>query len=183
MQNLKQLNIDLKTYLEETTEQFVKDLVQILEGKNADYLYGKSKTDIVAYYFEYEYEDLDISAWSVDQSGTIITNPVLLLTQKEEENDGKESWKALLPEKIWTAASDFQEEYADDDDFDDWWDEYNDEKYELFENWFFDGWKKASEQTNNRVDAYFSIHDTYFKTDLNTLQTINDDEISERYTS
>ncbi|KFF15486.1 hypothetical protein [Chryseobacterium sp. JM1] len=180
MQNLKQLNIDLKTYLEKTTEQFVKGLVQILEGKNADYLNGKSKTDIVAYYFEYEYDHLDISAWTIDKSGAIITNPVLLLTQKEEENDGKESWNALLPEKIWKAASDFQEEYEDDDDR---WDEYNEEKYEIFENWFFDGWKKASAQTDNKADAYFSIHDTYFKTDLNTLQTINDDEIAERYTS
>ncbi|SFN21442.1 hypothetical protein SAMN05421594_1522 [Chryseobacterium oleae] len=183
MQNLKQLNTDLKTYLEEITEQFVKDLVQILEGENADYLNGKSKTDIVAYYFEYEYDHLDISAWTVDKSGAIATKPVLLLTQREKQSHNKTDWNALLPEKIWKAASDFQEQHEDDDDFDDWWDEYNEEKYELFENWFFDGWKKASIETESRVDAYFSVHDTYFKTDLNTLQTINDDEIAERYTS
>jgi hypothetical protein len=31
------------------------------------------------------------------------------------------------------------------------------------------------------MDAYFSIHDTYFRTDLNTLKTLNEDEIAQRF--
>ncbi|MCT2561216.1 hypothetical protein [Chryseobacterium herbae] len=183
MQDLNQLNIDLKNYLEEQTEQLVDALVQVLKGESTEYLSGKTKTDSVAFYFEYEYDYLDITAWTVDQSGAVITNPVFLFPQREKRSDQKEDWSAFLPENIWTAATDFQEQYADDEDFDDLWDDYNEEKYELFENWFFEGWKKASAHTESSIDAYFSIHDTYFRTDLMTLQTINDDEIAERYTS
>ncbi|WP_223606969.1 hypothetical protein [Chryseobacterium sp. OSA05B] len=183
MQNLKQLNIDLKNYLEEKTGQLVDALVQVLKGESAEYLSGKTKTDRVAFYFEYEYDYLDITTRTVDQSGAVIINPVFLFPQREKRSDQKEDWNAFLPERIWTAATDFQEKCENDEDFDDAWDEYNEEKYELFENWFFDGWKKASAHTESKIDAYFSIHDTYFKTDLNTWQTISDDEIAKRYTS
>ncbi|WP_278379430.1 hypothetical protein [Chryseobacterium arthrosphaerae] len=54
-------------------------------------------------------------------------------------------------------------------------------RYRLFEQWFFDCWKEAKAQTSVMMDAYFSIHDTYFRTDLNTLKTINEDEIAQRY--
>ncbi|KFF27248.1 hypothetical protein [Chryseobacterium vrystaatense] len=183
MKNIKQLNIELKNHLEETAEQLVKDLVQIIDDKKADDLEDRTEAEIRAFYFEYQYDYLDITAWATDKSGNSITNPVLLPTQRKQGIGEEDKWSALLPEKIWKEASDFQEKYEDEDDFDDFWDEYNEEKYKLFEDWFCECWKRASGQTGYRKDAYFSIHDTYFKTDLNTLQTINDDEIAERYTS
>jgi len=182
MENLKQLNIELKNYLEEIREELIKDLVQMLKGENVDYLGGKTKTDIKALYFEYDFDFLDIAAWAADQKEDIITQTTALPSQKKKHADGGEDWNSFLPEKIWTAASDFQEQYEDEDNFDDLCDEYNDEKYRLFENWFFDCWKKAAEKAQVHLDAYFSIHDSYFRTDLNTLKTINDDEITERYT-
>lgn len=183
MKNIKQLNIELKIYLQETAEQLVKDLVQMLDGQKTDYLQGRTKDDISALYFEYQYNYLDITAWATDKSGNMITNPVLLPATGKPGINETGQWSALLPEKIWREASDLQEKYEDENDFDDLWDDYNEEKYKLFEDWFCECWKKASAQTGYRKDAYFSIHDTYFKTDLNTLHTINDDEIAERCTT
>lgn len=180
-ENLKLLNIELKNHLEEIKDELIKDFVQVLKGENVDYLRGKTKSDMKALYFEYEYDDLDIIAWGADQKGNIITHTMFLPCQKKRQINKSENWNSFLPEKIWTAATDFQEQYGEEDDFDDFWDEYNEEKYRLFENWFFECWKKAAEQSKVIFDAYFSIHDTYFRTDLNTFKTINDDEIAERY--
>ncbi|WP_160139229.1 hypothetical protein [Chryseobacterium sp. c4a] len=180
MEDLKKLNLEFKKYLEETSIQLTEDLVHLLNGENIVYLDHSGKTDIKAFYFEYEYEYLDIVCWGVDQKGKIMTNTIFLPTQKLSSADENGDWDALIPEKIWKAASDFQDHY-EEDDFDDILDEYDDEKYKLFEQWFFDCWKKASASSNVKIDAYFSIHDTYFRTDLNTLKTINEDEIAQRY--
>ncbi|MGK6343709.1 hypothetical protein ACMGDK_15920 [Chryseobacterium sp. DT-3] len=181
MESLKQLNIELKNYLEEIKGAFIKDLVQMLKGENLDYLRGKTKTDVKALYFEYEYDFLDIVGWAAGQKGDIITQTTALPRQKKKQANESEDWNSFLPEKIWTGASDLQSRYEDEDNFDDLWDEYNDEKYRLFENWFIECWKKAAEHAQVHIDAYFSIHDTYFRTELNTFTTINDDEIAERY--
>lgn len=183
MQNLKKLNTELKNHLEKTKEQLIKDLVQLLKGEHIDYLEGRTKVDIKAFYFEYEYDYLDIVAWAADNNGQMVTDTVILPIQRKNQMGESEEWNSFLPEKIWTAASDFQDSNEEEEDFDDWWDEYNDEKYSLFEDWFCQCWKEASEHTENKADAYFSVHDTYFRTDLNTLTTINDDEIAERYAS
>jgi hypothetical protein len=183
MKNLKHLNVELKNYLEETKGQLVADLVQLLKGENVNYLDGKAKTDIEALYFEYEYDYLDIMVWAVDKTGEIVTDTVILTKQRKNLVNESENWNSFLPEKIWKIASDFQEKHENDEDWDDLWEEYEGEKYEMFEFWFFDCWKAASAKTENRVNAYFSVHDTYFKTDLNTFKTINDDEIAERYTA
>ncbi|MDN5476221.1 MAG: hypothetical protein L0G39_04740 [Chryseobacterium sp.] len=183
MQNLKKLNTELKNHLEESKKRLINDIVQILKGENVDYLEGKHKVDTKALYFEYEYDNLDIVAWAVDKNGEIITDILKLPGQRKKQMGKNEDWDSFLPENIGTAASDFQDRHEDDDDFDGLWDEYNEEKYELFEDWFCTCWKEASAQTETRLHAYFSIHDTYFRTDLDTLKTINDDEIAERYIS
>ncbi|PQA96813.1 hypothetical protein B0A69_01730 [Chryseobacterium shigense] len=183
MQDLEELNSELKKHLEETKKQLIKDIVQILKGENIDYLEGNGKVDIKALYFEYEYDYLDIVAWAVDKNGEIITDILKLPSQRKKQTGGSADWNSFLPENIGIAASEFQDCHEDEEDFDDLWDEYNEEKYELFEDWFCTCWKEASAQAEIRADAYFSVHDTYFKTDLGTFKTINDDEIAERYTS
>lgn len=177
MENLQGLNIELKKYLEQMSSQLVVDLTDLIIGKNIIYLNNKSETDTKVLYFEYQYDYLDIIFWAVDQSGERTTETIKLPSKKADRIDG---WNAFIPKQIWEAAADFEDTY-EDDDLDDILDEYNTQKYELFENWFLECWKKASEKTNVKTDAYFSIHDTYFKTDLNTMTTINTDEISERY--
>ncbi|KPH12709.1 hypothetical protein [Chryseobacterium sp. ERMR1:04] len=176
MENLQHLNIELKKYLEQISSQLILDITELIEGKNVNYLNNKAKADGKALYFEYQYDYLDIICWSVDQEGERITETSKLSSKKVEN----EEWNALIPKQIWEAAVDFEDTY-EDDDFDDILDEYNTEKYELFENWFLECWKKAVAQIKLEMDAYFSIHDTYFKTDLHSMETINADEINVRY--
>jgi hypothetical protein len=180
VENLQHLNIELKKYLEQTSSQLIADLTGLINGENINnYLNNKSKADIKAFYFEYQYDYLDIIFWADDKDGERITDTIKLLTKNDGIDDGK-VWNALMPEKIWETAADFEDSY-EGDDLDDILDEYNEEKYSLFEDWFLECWKKASEQADMKMEAYFSIHDTYFKTDLKSMQTINTDEIAERY--
>ncbi|MGG7471298.1 hypothetical protein ACVVIH_21535 [Chryseobacterium arthrosphaerae] len=180
MENLKKLNIELRQYLQTISGNLTGDLVRLLKGENIAYLENKNLSDIKAFYFEYEFEYLNIICWGVDAAGRMATKTKALPEKTENAACENEKWSALIPEKIWTEAADFQDHY-DGDDFDDILDEYDDEKYRLFEQWFFDCWKEAKAQTSVMMDAYFSIHDTYFRTDLNTLKTINEDEIAQRY--
>ncbi|ANF49770.1 hypothetical protein A0O34_04090 [Chryseobacterium glaciei] len=181
MVNLKSLNIELKKYLEEKiSPMLIVELTELVNDKNINYLNNKSKADTKALYFEYRYDYLNIIFWAVDQEGERITEIIKLPSKEIDIINESDDWDALIPEKIWVTVTAFEDIYEEDDS-DDILDEYNTEKYELFENWFLECWKKASEQTEVKTDAYFSIHDTYFKTDLNSMQTINTDEISKRY--
>ncbi|MGN7866830.1 hypothetical protein [Chryseobacterium sp. 22458] len=180
MEILKKLNIELQQYLKEISGDLTDDLVRLLKGENIQYLENKEQSDIKAFYFEYEFEYLNIICWGVDRAGKMATEKTALPGKNENTAQKNEKWSALIPEKIWTQAADFQDHY-EGDNFDDILDEYDDEKYRLFEQWFFDCWKEAKTQTSVKMDAYFSIHDTYFRTDLNTLKTINEDEIAQRY--
>ncbi|WP_419495139.1 hypothetical protein [Chryseobacterium bernardetii] len=182
MEDLKKLNTELKNYLEKISTQLTEDLIHLLKGENIRYLGNKGKSDVKAFYFEYEYEYLDIVFWGVDDKGEIATNTIALPTKKKNNAEENSDWDALIPEKIWNIVSNFQDHY-EGEDFDDILDEYDNEKYKLFEHWFFGCWKDALEQTGKQMDAYFSIHDTYFRTDLNTLETISEDEIANRYQS
>lgn len=180
MENLQNLNIELKKYLEQISSQLIVDLTDLINGKDIIYLNNKNETDTKAFYFEYQYDYLDIIFWSVDREGERITETIKFPLKKVDRINGSSDWNALIPKQIWEVAADFEDSY-EEDELDDILDEYNTEKYELFENWFLECWKKASEKVNVKTDAYFSIHDTYFKTDLNSMETINTDEIAKRY--
>lgn len=182
MKDLKKLNTELKKHLEEISSQLTQDLIHLLKGEGIRYLGNRKRSDIKAFYFEYEYEYLDIVFRGVDNNGKAATQTVSLPAKKKGIAEENSEWNALIPKKIWNAVSDFQNHY-EGEDFDEILDEYDNEKYKLFEQWFSDCWKKASEQAKIKIDAYFSIHDTYFRTDLNTLKTINEDEIAQRYQS
>lgn len=179
MEDLKKLNIEFKHYLGEISSQLTEDLIQLLKGESVTYLNENTKADIKAFYFEYEYDYLNIVSWGVDATGRMASNKIYLPAKKNQTTEENNEWTALIPEKIWTAAAEFQDEY-EDDDLDEILEEYDEEKYLLFEQWFFECWKKASAQTMVNIDAYFSIHDSYFRTDLNTLKIINEDEIAQR---
>lgn len=180
MNDILKLNKDFKIYLDASTQQIVSDLKDILYGKSVVYLEDKTESDIVAYFFEYEYDYLNVVCWAVDRAGNIITDTIILSTQKNSKTDENSKWNAFIPESIWTKIADFHDNY-EDDDFDDILDEYNQEKYELFEKWFCNCWSQTVKETGIKVDAYFSIHDTIFKTDLNTLEKIKDKQIEERF--
>lgn len=180
MNDILKLNEGFKVYLEASTHQMVSHIKDILSGKSVVYLVGKTESDTVAYFFEYEYDYLDIVCWATDRAGNLITDTIILPAPKNSKADAESKWNAFMPEEIWMKIADFHDNY-EEDDFDDILDEYNKEKYELFEKWFCDCWSKAVKETGIKTDAYFSIHDTIFKTDLNTLEEIKEKEIEERY--
>ncbi|MDQ0780392.1 hypothetical protein [Chryseobacterium sp. W4I1] len=150
MKNLGYLNIKLKKYLEETKGQVVADLVQLLKGENVNYLDGKTKTDIGALYFEYEYDYLDIAAWATDKNGKIITDTAILHKQKENHINETESWDSFLPETIWKVAIDFQEKHEEYEDWDDVWEEYEEKNINCLNSGFLTAGKKR--QHRRRVE-------------------------------
>lgn len=180
MHDLLKLNKDLKNYLDRSTPQMLSDLKGILQDDSILYLQGKSRKEAGALYVEYEYDYLDMVYWLADKSGEIISQTQVLPTKKNSKNDEQSKWNSFMPEDIWAKLADVQDEDLDQD-LEDLLDEYNDEKYRIFEDWFCSCWKKAVEETGIGIDAYFSIHDTIFKTDLNTLEEIQEEDIKKRY--
>lgn len=179
MKELSKLNKDLKDYLNNSTPIMVEDLKNILCDKSIIYLKGKTKADSFAYYFEYEYDDLDIVFWAVNNKNKIIVKPLILPTQKDSKKNEKKNRNSFMPKKIQDKVNDFENNY-DEDDLYDIIDSYNKEKYNLFEEWFCNCWKQAVKESGIKMEAYFSIHDTIFKTDLNTLKEIRLEEIEKR---
>jgi hypothetical protein len=66
MEDLKRLNIELEHYLNDISVPLTEDLIHLLEGKGINYLHGTTQSDIKAFYFEYEFEYLNIVFWGFD---------------------------------------------------------------------------------------------------------------------
>lgn len=180
MKEILELNKDFAVYLENSKPQMISDLKNILSDKSIVYEFKNTKADIVAYYFEYEWDFLDTALWVVNKKGSVLNEALILPTQNNSKMSEASDWSAFMPEKIWNKVTDFQDSY-DGEDFDEILDEYESEKYTLFEDWFCECWKQTIEETGIKVDAYFSIHDTNYKTDLNTLEEMTDQQIEARY--
>ena len=177
---LSDLNNEWQTYLNSCATQLQEDIHNILTDKTIKYRSRYHLQDISALYFEYEYDYMDIVFWAENKKGDVITDILVLPTQRKDNAITDSKWKSFFPENIWREVIEL-EESCEDDDFYDLLDEYNEEKTRLFKEWFFNCWNIAANRTENIPDAYFSIHDTYFRTDLKTGRRINQDEISERY--
>jgi hypothetical protein len=66
---------------------------------------------------------------------------------------------------------------GEDDNYNDFTNEYTQKKEEIFEEWFISCWDKTRREYDNIPPAFFSIHDTNYKINLDTKEKINDDEI------
>ena len=180
MTEILELNKDFAIYLDNSKQQMILDLKDILRDKTVNYLFKYTKENIVAYYFEYEWDFLNIVLWAVDKTGNIVNDALILPTKTDSKANENSKWNAFMPEKIAKKIFDFQNDYEGEDK-DEILENYEEEKYELFEKWFCDCWKQTIAETRIKVDAYFSIHDTSYKTDLNTLEEITDEQIEKRY--
>ena len=183
MENLfENLNEEWKLYLESSAEQMQEDIRNILTDKIVKYELGKSKQDIAALYFEYEYEYMNITFWAENKNEMLITEVMELPTIMRNNTNEKSNWKHFFPETIWKEVVESEDEYeGDEDDYYDARDEYTNKNTELFEEWFFNCWKVAIKGMGNIPDAYFSIHDTNWRTDLRTGNEMSLAEISKRY--
>jgi len=177
---ITRLNKEFSNYLEGAKTQMITDIRKLLGYDDIRFLENKSKTDMVAFCFEYEYDYLNIVFYGMGKDGNAVTEPVILSGRKNSKVTEDSVWKSFMPESIWKAFSDFEDNH-EGDDIEDMVERYEGGKYRLFENWFYRCWREAKKQIPVKIDAYFSIHDTIFKTDLNTLKTIKEKDILSRY--
>lgn len=180
MKEILELNIELAKYLNEEKPQMIADLKNILLDKAVVYDFGKSRADVSAFYFEYEWEHLDIACWAADNTGEVLNDALILPTENNSKAHPNSKWESFMPEKIAKTIFDLLDKY-DGEEVEEAIEVYENEKYDLFENWFYDCWKQAINETGLKVDAYFSMHDSGSKVDLNTMEELTDKQISERY--
>jgi len=174
------LNEEWKLYLDSSAEQMQADIRNILTDQIVKYQQGKSRQNIAALYFEYEYDHMDIMFWAEDKNGELITETIKLPTIKRNNTDENSNWEHFLPESIWKKVIVSEDTY-EGDDYDDIRSEYDEKKTELFKEWFINCWNTVTKEMENVLDAYFSIHDTNFRTDLKTGKRMKLAEIEERY--
>ena len=178
----ERLNKEWKLYLENSAEQMQEDIRNMLTGKIVRYKQGKVQQDIAALYFEYEYEYMNITFWAENKNEILLTDVTELPTIMRNNGKPNSNWKHFIPETIWKEVIESEDEFeGDEDEYYEARDEYTNKSTELFEKWFFDCWKAAIKGMENIPDAYFSIHDTNWRTDLKTGKEMSIAEISKRY--
>lgn len=180
MKQIIELNNQLSQYLEQNKTDITENIKDILTYKNIIFTGDATKSDMVAFCFEYEYDYLDIIFYGIDKEWNPITETVVLPSVRKSKATETSTWSAFMPEKIWREITTFEENY-EEDDIDEIISDYNEKKYNLFEEWFCSCWKEANSLIKTEKDAYFSIHDTIFKTDLHTSRTIKEKEILDKY--
>lgn len=175
--NLADLNIELQTYLDGSTAQMVTDLKPLLLDSGITYVDGKSRDDVAYFGFEYDYAYLDVTFCAVGNGGEPISEVEALPKVVASKANADSEWTAFLPEHIWDAVVAFEDSDDFDDDAEDLLDAYHLARCRIFEQWFCACWKQAVVEAGVNVAAYFSVHDSYFKTDLNTLKEVTSDAL------
>ena len=174
-QKLKQIFIsDLERY----SPYMERDLKKLLMNISIPYLKGKQVGHVRAFCFEYDHEDLTISFWALGEKSEIISDILLLPTERDE--------KHFPSDKFVVEEEDLEdllyETDLEENEIEDLLIEYRQEKLAIFTNWFIARWRNVSEQLNTTIDAYFSKLNAFYKMDLNTLEPISWEEIQEKYT-
>jgi hypothetical protein len=148
----------------ETKMQFsIKAILNEIIGNN----------NIFAIFFEYEYDIMDLSFFAIDDKENI------LMVKQDIVNKELNS-KTLFPEDLLDKQDEIIDEYdGEDDNFDEIYDEYTQQKEDIFKKWFKSCWNEAIKRYNNIPNSFFSIHDTNYKINLKTNEEITYDEIIE----
>ena len=149
--------------LEKCSPLMEEDLKGLLTNSTIPYLEGKDETDVRAFCFEYDHDDMSISFYALGEKNEIISDICLLLTEREENH---------FPSDRYASQEEILEDLLS---------EYRKEKLSIFTHWFIARWKNITEQLNIMIDAYFSKINAFYKTDLNSLEPISSEEIEEKY--
>lgn len=163
--------------LEKCSPLMEEDLKGLLTNSTIPYLEGKDETDVRAFCFEYDHDDMSISFYALGEKSEIISDICLLLTKREENHfpsDRYASQEEILEELLY-------ETELEESQIEDLLSEYKQEKQSIFTHWFIARWKNITEQLNTTIDAYFSKINAFYKTDLNNLEPISSEEIEEKY--
>jgi hypothetical protein len=177
MNNFSDALNEFENYLSRLSTQMVSDLQNILTMQTIPFMDSKSQTDMAALFFEYDYEWLDIFFYGVDKELEPVTNTVKLPSKLLPESHGDTLQPEVLHEFEINVEDEFDFDNNDEDEFYEQLDEYKDKKSEIFESWFSQCWDKATKNPEAKPEAFFSVHDTAFKTDLNRAKTAKEVEI------
>jgi hypothetical protein len=127
--------------------------------------------NIFAIFFEYEYDLMDLSFFAMDNKENI-------LIVKQDIINEELKCQTLFPKELLDKQDEVIDEYdGEDDNFDEIYGEYGQQKEDIFKKWFKSCWDGAIKGYNNIPNAFFSIHDTNYKYDLETNEKIKYDEI------
>ena len=163
--------------LEKCSPLMEEDLKGLLTNSTIPYLEGKDETDVRAFCFEYDHDDMSISFYALGEKSEIISDICLLLTEREENHfpsDRYASQEEILEDLLYETS-------LEEAQIEDLLIEYRKEKLSIFTHWFIARWKNVTEQLNITIDAYFSKINAFYKTDLNSLEPISTEEIEEKY--
>lgn len=166
----------LKRDLENYQPTMTNDLVDMLLGKSVVYLENYQKSDLVYFYGEYCYKHFTSSFWAMNKKGDIISYRIDLPVQEKT----KEFLSKEFKDKEISLEDNLYDDELDEDEITDILDEFSEEIHSYFKNWFRECWLTAIEISGIKIEGYFSVHDSYIHTELNSNKSINDDEILEK---
>ena len=165
MKNITELLELLESDLNQYNSLVEEDILKLLQNKGAYFL------------FEYDYEWLEISAWAMNKEGVCISQRIDIPSQKKEKYFPSD----IFMDKDIHLEDELYDQGVEEDEIDDYLDEYAQKKEDIISKWFQQRWKNALKNAHIQADGYFSPHDSYFYTDLNTGKQINEDQIKEKH--
>ena len=165
MKNITEILELFVSNLEKYNQLVEKDIIELLQNKGAYYL------------LEYDYEWFIISAWAMSAKGEYISKCTDIPSQKMEKYFPSD----IFMDKDIHLEDELYDQEVEEDEIDDYLDEYAQKKEDIISKWFQQRWENALKNAHIQADGYFSPHDSYFYTDLNTGKTINEDQIKAKY--
>lgn len=150
IKELKKSNTILKLALNDNREKVIEELVNILTGKTILMLSSFSQDNIAVHNFEYRHEWFSMVFFGSNAAGFTITEENNFLSNELNDYFSKS-------EEILEAVSDLEDDFEDKEEWEEIMEEYEQEKYEIFDEWFTSCWEEAQEITGSKVPTYFSI--------------------------
>lgn len=179
LKELKALNAFLKSALTAINPKIIGELTKTLNGEAVTMLPDFEKSDIATFNFEYRHEWLTMVFFGSNAAGVTITEYVDFLRNELGEYFSR-------AEDVMDIVSDLEDDFEGDaDDWEEMIEEYEQEKYEIYDEWFEACWKEAKDQTGNNTPTYFSIDELDFGVEFITSDgvEINKDQLNiRRYT-
>ncbi|MHC5310538.1 hypothetical protein ACYSNM_10825 [Myroides sp. LJL116] len=154
----------IQNRLDSLTSNLISD-IELIGQETLSTMNSTSSSDKVStIYFEYSFEDLQLYYWKEDQSGDLIGSSVTQLPTHNKEG--------VLPKVLLDSIMDLEddlylEDKLSDEDILDEIEHFNQQRCDMFEKWFLSCWSLASGKDKCNTKAYFSVHDSYFKIELN----------------
>ncbi|MEC4075939.1 hypothetical protein VSO49_06210 [Myroides odoratimimus] len=118
--------------------------------------------DVDTFYFEYDYETLDIVVWAEDKAEQVISSISMGIPENLSDN--------LFPRELYFSLHNLEESWTETEDGEEMYDELmqtlSEQQERILEFWFTQCWLEAKTKTGASIKGKFSIHDTTYRTEL-----------------